>query len=161
MDYASFGSISSGTMCAIDLVDTFASELQCLINNNRAEFEADSSRADRMELPDRAQAWAALDENSRDEDEGDSLVEELFDALQEFAPPYAYFGALPGDGADYGFWLSEEFEHDFDGLKIDDWRDIPIDYVGEIAFISDHGNVTFGYTTEKRSEGFIEVWSIV
>jgi len=42
-------------------------------------------------------------------------LEVLFDAMNEYAPEGFYFGAHPGDGADYGFWLSESFVEDFDG----------------------------------------------
>lgn len=35
-------------------------------------------------------------------------IEALFDALNDCAPLGLYFGAHPGDGSDYGFWMSEE-----------------------------------------------------
>jgi hypothetical protein len=37
-------------------------------------------------------------------DDADDVVAEAMDALCDYAPPYCYFGAHEGDGADYGFW---------------------------------------------------------
>jgi hypothetical protein len=53
-------------------------------------------------------------EDSREEDykeeEASELLLCLFDLLQESAPVGFYFGSHPGDGALFGFWLSEDWE---------------------------------------------------
>lgn len=36
------------------------------------------------------------------------LFESLYDALDLVAPNGHYFGAHPGDGADFGFWVAED-----------------------------------------------------
>lgn len=48
-----------------------------------------------------ASAWWASEEAGH-------LLEHLFDILDQYAPPGHYFGAHPGDGADFGFWQLEE-----------------------------------------------------
>jgi hypothetical protein len=88
----------------------------------------------------------------------DSDLEQLFDALGEYSGPYFYFGAHPGDGADYGFWLSEGWEEDFDGLKVDDLSEVPNKYRGEFVVVSDHGNVTLYVKTSRTLR---EIWSVV
>lgn len=40
--------------------------------------------------------------------ENEWLLESLYDELDKLAPEGHYFGAHPGDGADFGFWPSEE-----------------------------------------------------
>ena len=40
----------------------------------------------------------------------DHSMQDLHDALNTLCPPFVYFGAHPGDGADFGFW------HDWDAL---------------------------------------------
>lgn len=52
MKYASFGSISSGTMRDADLLDTFASELEYHVQRNAEEWCSDAGRAERDRLVD-------------------------------------------------------------------------------------------------------------
>ena len=47
-------------------------------------------------------------QNLSEEEQSFLLNEQLFDALNDFAPDNAYFGAHPGDGSDFGYWESEE-----------------------------------------------------
>ena len=35
------------------------------------------------------------------------IVNDLMDALNEYAPDGYYFGAIEGDGSDFGFWQDE------------------------------------------------------
>lgn len=149
MRRAEFGSISSGTMRASDLIPTFAAELGSLLCIQPRSFP-------RREL--RQLIREADQIKDYDTGRADDVLGALFDALGEFAPPYAYFGARPGDGADYGFWLPDDFGADFDGLKVDDLSEIPSDYSGEVLHVNDHGNVTL-YASRKGK--LKEVWSLV
>ncbi len=137
---AEFGSISHGTMLAEDLIPVLASELEWLEGtsgpNKKLIGEACSYR----------------------DEEADKLLSKLFDALNEYAPPYGYFGSHPGDGADYGFWLSEGWDQDFDGLKVSDTCEVPKSYSGEVLHVNDHGNCTL-YVARRGK--LTEVWAIV
>lgn len=159
MQYASFGSISHGTMRTEDLLDTFASELEHHVRRNAAEWCSDEGRAQRDKLIDLANGAREIDCDSEDnEADPEEVLSELFDALSEFAPPYAYFGSHPGDGSDYGFWLTENIDECFDGLKVDDTGEVPDDYCGEVLHINDHGNMTlYSASNGKLSE----VWALV
>lgn len=141
MKTAPFGSVSSGTMRPEDLIPAFVSVLEDLVENG--EYAELIAKANAIEYYD-------------SEDAGD-ILEELFDALNGAAPAYAYFGAYPGDGSDYGFWLSECFEEDFDGLKVDDTSEVPVDYTGEVLHVSDHGNPTLYFA---NSGELMEVWAL-
>ncbi len=52
-----------------------------------------------------------------DSEAADELVSDLFDALSEACPPWLYFGAVEGDGACFGFWLSDEGEEAIEALE--------------------------------------------
>lgn len=156
MEYASFGSISSGTMRTEDLLDAFASELEYQVQRNAKEWCSDPGRVRRDDyLSLAAQAQNVEDFDS---DEASELVEELLNVLNEFAPSYAYFGSHPGDGADYGFWLHEGIEEDFVGLKVADTSEVPADYCGEVLHVNDHGNMTL-YAADNGN--LTEVWAVV
>ena len=82
----------------------------------------------------------------------------LFDTLNEIALPYFYFGSHPGDDSDYGFWLVDDIMNVFDGYRCNDLSMVPKNYIGEILYINDHGNLTL-YVKTKRT--LKEIWSIV
>lgn len=92
-------------------------------------------------------------------EDADYDLESLFDALNDYAPAYFYFGAHPGDGSDYGYWLSEHFTDDFDGLRVNDLSEVPRNYFGEILLVNDHGNTSL--YVKARNHKLTECWSIV
>lgn len=150
MKYAQFGSISSGTMRAEDLIPAFTWELNYQFKRQPRSFK----RAEYRKLINEANRLTDYDS-----EEADEILQNLFDKLEHFAPPYGYFGAHPGDGADYGFWLSEDFPEDgFDGLRVNDTSEVPSDYTGEVLHVNDHGNMTLYVATRGKLR---ELWAVV
>lgn len=78
------GSVSSGTLRTMDLVDAFSSVL--------GTYRPARLRAIEQEFP------------GEDADEVEARLEALVEALEECAPEGYTFGAHEGDGADFGFW---------------------------------------------------------
>jgi hypothetical protein len=140
------GSVSSGTMRAEDLIPAFIAELR---------WQKPLKREHRKLI--REIEKAMKQEDYFDNDASDDL-EALFNALDEYCLPYFYFGAHPGDGADYGYWLSDGFEDEFDGLKVNDTSEVPKGYTGEVLYVNDHGNCTLYAYSRGRSR---KVWAIV
>lgn len=173
MKYASFGSISHGTMREEDLLPTFAYELEYHVNRNTEEWtrndECRKEHDDYLDLANEARELINEEDGSiKDEGRASEVLELLFDALQNFAPPYAYFGANEGDGSDYGFWLSEDFQDNFDGLQVRDLSEVPEDYcdsvkaghvTGEVLLINDHGNMSL-YQCDGEGK-LSKIWSVV
>jgi len=141
--FAKFGSISHGTMRPEDLIPSFVWELRRL-----------AKRAGRV----REFAPLIKDAENTSEEDAPDILDELFTALEEFAPPYGYFGAHEGDGSDYGFWLYRHALDEFDGLKVSDTSEVPRGYSGEVMHVNDHGNATLYNYVRGRA---YEVWSIV
>jgi hypothetical protein len=158
----SFGSISHGTMRAEDLIPAFADALRELCGDN----------ADHVKLCNEADAIDFnLDVDTLVKDGTLAILEELFDALDEYAPAYGYFGAHEGDGSDYGFWPCDDIDENFDGLKVSDLSEVPDGHVGEVLLVNGHGNCTL-YVYEEQSistatQGVVtvtaprEIWAIV
>src|ERR1035437_7618406 len=92
------GSVSSATMRAEDLIPCFISELR-----SQRPLKREHQRLIRT-------IEQAMNANNMetgeyfDSDDADYDLEALFDALDAYCLPYFYFGAHPGDGADYGYW---------------------------------------------------------
>jgi len=142
---APLGTISHGTLRTEDLIKAFTDTLESL-NTHDAALVATIAEA------------RALDPDS--EDASAMVNETLIDALQEYAPPYCYFGTLEGDGSDFGFWS------DIDSLE-EDARFGEVQKVNDtsaadgstefVMHVNDHGNVTL-YRTKVELE---EVWAVV
>jgi hypothetical protein len=102
-----FGSLSTATMLNSDLIPCFVDEIERLrIANNEPEIPEIEEIKERMEFEDYYES----------EDADIDLNEVLFEKLNEYAPPFVYFGANEGDGCDFGFWIDYEsiMEHFFE-----------------------------------------------
>ena len=88
---AEIGTVISHTMLNRDLIPALTAKLK--------ELDEEGSYS---EL-----ALEAENLDSYEDEIACTVLDELFEALQEFAPEGSYFGAHVGDGADYGFWESE------------------------------------------------------
>lgn len=106
-------SLSWGTMKTDDLYLAFISFLEDHDLDTAAQIKEDYKDViDQMEAEiDLCQEEGKIYYHSYINDE-EFLIEALFDALDAIAPKNCYFGSHPGDGADYGFWQSEEEEYE-------------------------------------------------
>jgi hypothetical protein len=163
------GSVSTATMRTEDLIPTFCDVLEHIgteedkveVNRIRKEIDkTDHLCRDDLVYSDGNPYW--------DSDESGFDLEELFDRLNEHAPPYCYFGAHEGDGSDYGFWVSwdsiEDDSHFGELLKVNDLSHVTLGQIDEyeyIALVNDHGNVTLYSTADFNTDQFKEVWAIV
>ena len=153
-----FGSVSHATMRPEDLIPAFL--------DASAPGVLRMSKADRATWHTLNAAWARLQaEGAKGKSQdafcvelGHDTVEHLFDLLGSYCPPYADFGSHPGDGSDYGVWLTEDLDGCFDGLRVDDTADVPAGYTGEVLHTSDHGNPTLYVATRGRLRC---IWALV
>jgi hypothetical protein len=127
------GPISSDTTRTEDLLDAVIGETEHL-------FGAHANMPTELR---KAEGAAVAITNYDSEDAGYAL-DELIDALDEYAPPHVRLGMNEGDGADFGWWAT-----DFEGCHT-----VPINFGnhGENTFVdtecqlyvevNDHGNTT-------------------
>jgi hypothetical protein len=147
------GSVSSATVRPEDLIPAFVSEME----RQKPLRREHRKRLTRIkQWMDRPNYFTACYEGAETEAFYD--LEWLLDTLGEYAPTGFYFGSHPGDGADYGFWLSESFQEDFDGLRVDDLSEVPRGYSGEVLQVSDHGNMSLYAYSRGRGRA---VWAVV
>jgi len=151
--YYDIGSVTSCTMRTEDLIPAFVDELEWLIRQNGGNPKGEKWK-ELQAIKERMEKDNYYEGEDRDWD-----LDLLFDWLNEFAPPYFYFGANPGDGADFGFWVMEDIQEDFNGIKVTDLSEIPKRYRGEVLEVNDHGNMTLWYCNSTGK--LTEVWSIV
>ncbi len=163
---AQFGSISHGTLRTEDLLESFADALRNISRQNLVEIaDLKTSDAQFMQWFEAQSKRDQLIGSARtidpDSEDAAELVNELIDALNEFAPSFGYFGTHPGDGSDFGYWLHEDWQQmmrDDDVTFVDAGDEIPED-ASQVCFVTDHGNATFGYVGQDGK--FVEVWSVV
>lgn len=94
------GSIISGTHRTQDLIPAFISVLREVDEAAYAQLLVNGGVPAHADEDDDADWWHS--------EQASFLLEDLFDTLDENAPEGHYFGAHPGDGADFGFWENEE-----------------------------------------------------
>lgn len=101
--YLPLGTISEGTMVTEDVGDALVWELSQLRLSREHRKLVREWDKERERLDKRADAEQWPDVTLED------LLDELWDAVDDYAPPYCYVGALEGDGACYGVWPDIEY----------------------------------------------------
>src|SRR5258708_29737722 len=139
--YPSIGTVSDGTMRDEDLIDTFASELSR--HMKRMRLRRDQRRRYNAILKDALAMSGDQEGHPGNEHCQSEIVSDLFEALDEIAPPYAHLGSLGGDGACYGFWpILPTGDYD-ERPKLTAGDAIPREHWGkDVYVVNDHGNVT-------------------
>ena len=98
------GTVSEATMLARDLIPSFMDILA--LYNKRAYDEINDSLREYARMDD----WRDVsDDGERWDSQAASYIlnDEIWSAMNDIAPTGYYFGAHPGDGADYGYWRVE------------------------------------------------------
>ena len=97
------GTVSHGTMRTEDLIPSFLS-----VAESHRLSRADRARVRKIQATMKEHEERDTFESYWTSEEAEYDLEALFDILETIAPARHYFGAHPGDGADYGFWEVEQ-----------------------------------------------------
>lgn len=153
--HAPLGAIIGGTHRLADLVPCFAEVLEKLARKNGV--------IDRhAELLSRARQ--IIRDKNWDGEDAFAVHDELVEALDDYAPPYARFSAHEGDGASFGFWLDDiesikvVITDLMSGMVVGDLSEVPESFNGEVLVINDHGNVSLYVSARGK---FRCIWSVV
>ena len=101
---AQLGTVIAGTLLPEALLVAFGDELERHIEDTRTDQQKSHTQLvwlTRELYPNGKVLWG-------DEEAATEQMQELMDALQEYAPDHAYFGTHPSDGADFGFWQNDD-----------------------------------------------------
>jgi len=135
------GPVISGTLRKQDLIPTLLEELAKL--SPAAHQQVCDPGAGFSVFPQ----YAREDEDAQwwDSEDAQCLLANLFDALQELAPPFVDFDAHEGDGSCFGWWPRVESVmravREGDVTQVSDPNEV--DRIpGFAVFVNDHGNVT-------------------
>ena len=145
--YPGIGTVSHATLRTQDLADSFLAVLKQFDEPKYNEIESEYPLFTDSE--DESEYWQS-------EESSWVLNGVLFDAMNDIAAPYTYFGATEGDGSDFGFWpaiesLEEDSRYDENIQKVNDLSDIPTPTPEFIMLVNDHGNVSL-YRTKFETE---------
>lgn len=107
------GTVSHGTLRFVDLAPAFI------------DFLAAYKPAEAAVFGKELEAILAKPEEERFDDDV-VLLDDVSDAINAILPPYLYFGAIEGDGSDYGIWFHEVVGEDAaEALALADRTDDP------------------------------------
>lgn len=126
---ASVGSISHGTLRTEDLIIALSDELWRLAPEHDMVQECEAIQT----------LWAAGWTEIYEAPEAQETLKALVDAMDEYAPPYCYFGTLDGDGSDFGYWPNMDVINELPSIEMVEGETIPKE---DHKYVNDHGNVT-------------------
>ena len=146
------GTVSHATLRPQDLVPAFLERLHSLEPETHASLLANFRC---VALSDDDSWWES-------EDCAHFLNEDLFDALNNCAPDYVYFGSHEGDGADFGFWIcwdhiGEDIESGelIESISI---LDLPDDHTGNWLNVKNKHSVLNGGTVSLMNRNAHKKW---
>jgi hypothetical protein len=141
--------VSSGTLRAEDLLPKFWSAAETL-----AVWRSKPIPADLL-----APLTRLVGEDSSESDWSDDLADQtltdLFDLLQDWAPAGFSFGSHEGDGACFGFWVTEDWHDALEALGFGD--DDPSGWAELISRLDADG--LDPYNIDDAYQGRAEGWS--